>query len=264
MRRAGVLLAIAATCAWCGAARADVSARSELTPPAVEPAGPGDAPILILAQRTIDRSWGPPEGTPPAAHVPGLLSEGDAWALSAALPGAGQWYAGQSSALWFALAEVAGWTSHWLFMRDANQQSEHADTFVGVPSDSASAWSFERWQSAAPGRDPTALEVLYAGDKSSFYNLIVKDPTYLDGWSGPDPNATRNDFQHLRDLQDGSLQRARAASYALWFNHVASAFDALRAVRIHNIPIRRNLELQLKSSWHGGGPTMAAALERTF
>lgn len=264
MRRAGAALALVVACAWCGAPRADVSARSELAPPAVEPSGSDAAPILILAQRTIDRSWGPLEGTPPAARVPDLLSEGDAWALSAALPGAGQWYAGQSSALWFALAEVAGWTSHWLFTRDANQQSEHADAFVGVPSDSASAWSFERWQSAVPGRDVTALEVLYTGDKNAFYNLIVRDPTYLDGWGGPDPNATRNDFQHMRDLSDASLGRARGASYVLWFNHVASAFDALRAVRIHNIPIRRNLELQLKSSWHGSGPTMTAVIERTF
>ena len=269
MKRAPVvalmlLAASVAACVAAPAARSEVSMRSALAPPLVEPGPGGEPPVLILAQRVIDRSWGPVEGAPPPPIVPGMISEGRALALSAVVPGAGQLYAGESSGLWFMLAEVAGWTTHWLYTRDANRERERADRYAGAPTDPGSTWSFERWVQAGSGRDTTALEALYVGDKQSFYNLIARDPTYLDGWSGPDPYQTRADFQHLRDLSDGSLDRASLSQKGLWLNHFLSAFDALRAARIHNLPIRRNLELQIKSSWHRGGPEMTASLERRF
>lgn len=246
------------------AAGASVTMYSEFARAQVEPAKTDETPVLILAQRVIDRSWGLPEGAPPPAPVLGLLSEGRALALSSALPGVGQLYAGESSGLWFALAEIAGWSSHWLFVRDTRREGAQADQFVGMPTDPASAWSINRWQAAHPGQNPSALEALYAGDKEAFYNLIVNDPNYFDGWGGSDPNATRADFQHLRDLSDGSRQRLRTTDKLIWLNHLVAAFDALRAARIHNLPIRRNLELHIESSWHGAGPTMTAVLVRKF
>ena len=242
--------------------RVEIGAPSELARPLIELHA--QEPVLILAQRAIERSWGPSEAGPTPAEAAGLKSEGRAVALSMALPGAGQIYAEQMSGVWFALAEIAGWTGHVLFTRDADRQRDKADGFVGVPTDSGSAWSYDRWLQAAPGRDPTGLEILYTGDKESFYNLIVRDDTYLDGWSGPDRAQTRADFQHFRDLSDGSLKRVRMTHGGLWFNHLAAAVDALRAARIHNLPIRRNLELQLKSSWQGGAPVVAAIVERKF
>ena len=244
--------------------RAEVTMRSDLALALVESGPAGQAPVLILAQRVIDRSWGLPEGTPPPAPVSGMLSEGRALALSAVVPGAGQLYGGELSGLWFALAELAGWTSHWVFIRDADRGRDRANAFAGVPADTGSAWSFERWQRAGAGRDPVALEALYAGDRDAFYNLIAREPGYIDGWAGPDPARTRADFQHLRDLSDGSVRRARACEKVIWLNHVVAAFDALRAARIHNLPIRRNLELRIKSSWRSSGPTMTAVIERRF
>jgi len=264
MRRAAAILLLALGVGPVRTAGAAVSMHSDLAPAMVAPAAADAAPELILAQRVIDRAWGLPEGAPPPAPVPGLLSEGRALALSAAIPGAGQLYAGETSGLLFALAEVAGWTTHWLFDRNARREREQADRFVGAPADPASAWSFDRWQKAHPTSDPASLEALYAGDKEAFYNLIVSDPGYIDGWSGPDPNATRTDFQHLRDLSDGSLDRVHASEKVIWLNHMIAAFDALRAARIHNLPIRRNLELHIESSWRRPGPTLTAALERRF
>ncbi len=260
---AGVLVALAALDPH-ATARASVMPRSEFTRAQVEPAASDDAPVLILAQRVIDRGWGPPEGAPPPVPVPGLLSEGRAMALSAALPGAGQLYAGETGGLWFALAEVAGWTTHWMFDRDARRETDHANQFAGAPSNPSSAWSFDRWQQAHPTDDPAPLQALYAGDKEAFYNLIASDPSYLAGWKGSDPTTTRADFQHLRDLSDASRQRMRTAEKLIWMNHLVAAFDALRAARIHNLPIRRNIELHIQSSWHGPGPVLTAALERRF
>ena len=90
----------------------------------------------------------------------------------------GQLYAGEASGLWFALAEVAGWTTHWMFDRDARRERDHAYQFAGAPSNPASAWSFDRWRQANAGGDPAPLEVLYAGDKEAFYNLIASDPSW--------------------------------------------------------------------------------------
>ena len=243
---------------------AEVTMRSELALPLLEAEADGQAPVLILAQRVIDRSWGLPEGAPPPVAAPGMESEGRAFALSAALPGAGQLSNGEMSGVWFALAELAGWTTHWVYSREAARGRDEADAYVGVPADTASAWSFERWQQAGTGRETSQLETLYAGDKDAFYTLIVREPGYIDGWAGPDPAQKRADFQHLRDLADGDTRRMRGSEKALWLNHLVAAFDALRAARIHNLPIRRNLELHIKSSWRGSGPAMTAMLERRF
>jgi hypothetical protein len=260
----GVLLATALVLATPAIARATVPEHSELAPVIVMPQPGDEKPELILAQRAIERSWGPAEGAPPPVPVPGVLSEGAAFAMSGIMPGAGQAYVGEPSAIWYALIEIAGWTSHYLFTRDASRESDHAAQFAGAPSDSTSGFSITRWASGAPGRDPSQLEALYAGDRDAYYTVIARDPAYLDGWAGPDPNATRADFQHLRDLSDASSQRARATQSLIWVNHIVSAFDALRAARLHNLAIRRNLDLQLKSSWHGNAPTVVATLERHF
>jgi len=255
---------VLSACGAASAAWASAIPHSDLVPAVLEPAKPDEAPVLILAQRTIDRDWGPPEGAPPVARAPGILSEGGAMALSGLVPGAGQLYAGERSGLLFALAEIAGWTTHWLYTVDARRERARADQFVGIPADTASAWSYERWQQAGSGRDLGPLETLYAGDREAFYNLITRDPSYIDGWAGPDRGATRSDFQHLRDLSDGSQERVRTSDKLVFLNHIVAAFDALRAARIHNLPLRRNLELHIHSSWHGSGPTMTAMIERRF
>jgi hypothetical protein len=240
-----------------------VSDLSALTLPRVAADANGGAPQLILAQRTIDREWGL-EDSAHVEKIPGLRSEGLALALSAALPGAGQAYSGERSGFLFAMLEVAGWTTHLFYKSEADKQGKNADHFAGAPTDSASNWSYARWMAADPNHDPSQLEALYASDRDAYYNLISRDPTYLDGWAGSDPASTAADFQHFRDLSHGALQRSRYASGGLVLNNLTSALDALRAARIHNLPIRENYELRLKSSWHRGSPDVVAILVRRF
>ena len=154
-RRAPLALALLAALAGLApaSARAALGAASALAPPLVQPARDGQTPVLILAQRAIDRAWGPLEGVTPPPPPPGMISEGRALALSAVLPGAGQLYSQQMSGVWFALAEVAGWTTHWLFTRNADRERDHAYAFAGAPTDTGSAWSFQRWANAAPGSE---------------------------------------------------------------------------------------------------------------
>jgi hypothetical protein len=222
-----------------------------------------ERPELMLAQRSIVRAWGPSEDTAYIeVEVPGWRSEGLAAALSAAVPGAGQIYAGESSGWWFALAEVAGWTANRIYLHKAQTERDRSSRFAGDPADSASAWSFARW-TAATGQDPSELEQIWVVDRQAFYETIARDPRYLAGWDG-DPVVTRGAFSDIRGAARTHYDRASRLGYALWINHLVAALDALRAARLHNLPLQRNLELRLKSSWRDGRPNVMAVLVRRF
>jgi hypothetical protein len=220
-------------------------------------------PEFSLAQRAIDRAWGRSEdSTYSEVDVPEWRSEGLAAGLSAVVPGAGQLYAGEGNGLWFALAEVAGWTANRIYVHKAQTERDRSARFAGDPTEATSAWSFQRFTQAT-GKDASELEAIWARDRQAFYEMIARDPTYLAGWSG-EPEATRSEFFGMRDASRGHYDRASTAGYALWLNHVLAAVDALRAVRLNNVRLQDNLELKLRSSWHGGRPAVTAVLVRRF
>jgi hypothetical protein len=122
-------------------------------------------PQLVLAQRAIERSWGPSEDSVYAeVNVPEWKLEGLALGLSAVMPGAGQLYVGEGSGFWFGLAEVAGWTANRIYLHKAQTDRDRSARFSGDPADTASAWSFARW-SAATGLDPSAIEQVWLRDR---------------------------------------------------------------------------------------------------
>jgi hypothetical protein len=218
-------------------------------------------PQFHLAQRAIDRSWGLSEdSTYTEVDVPEWRSEGLAAGLSAVVPGAGQLYAGEGNGLWFALAEVAGWTVNRIFLHKAQTERDRSARFAGDPTDTTSAWSFERFTEST-GQDAAELEALWAQDRQAFYEMIARDPTYLAGWKGQS-EATRGEFFDIRDASRSYYNRASTAGYVLWLNHVLAAVDALRAARLSNVRLQNNLELKLRSSWHGGRPGVTAMLVR--
>jgi hypothetical protein len=224
--------------------------------------GPG-RPQLYLAQRAIDRAWGPSDDSSYVeVNVPQWRSEGLAAGLSAAVPGAGQLFVGEGSGLWFALAEAVGWTANRIYLHKARSERDRSARFVGDPADSSSAWSFARYRQAT-GQDPAELEAVWAQDRQAFYEMIARDPVYLAGWSGQS-DATRGEFSDIRSTARGYYNRASGAGYALWLNHLVAALDALRAARLHNLVLQENLELKLRSSWQGGRPAVMAVLVRRF
>lgn len=220
-------------------------------------------PQFNLAQRAIDRSWGlSDDSTYSEVDVPEWRSEGLAAGLSAVVPGAGQFYAREGNGVWFALAEVAGWTVNRIFLHKAQAERERAARFAGDPADTASAWSFDRYTEGT-GKDAAELEAIWAQDRQAFYEMIARDPACLAGWNGQ-PEATRNEFFGIRDASRGYYNRASTAGSVLWLNHLFAAVDALRAARLHNVMLQNNLELKLRSSWHRGRPAIMAALVRRF
>src|SRR5262245_48812201 len=99
------------------AAKVPVEDPSRLGYRRIASAGMGERePELILAQRTIDRTWGPSDDSVyVTVEVPNWKSEPLATTLSAVVPGSGQWYVGEKgNALVYAAIEVAGW-SGWLW-----------------------------------------------------------------------------------------------------------------------------------------------------
>ena len=220
-----------------------------------------ERPELILAQRVIDRDWGPSDDSIYVeVELPGWKSEPLAAALSAALPGAGQRYVGENSAWVYAAFEVAGWGGWWWYRHDAGRLRDQAVGVAGPPDDPASGWSFERWAEATAG-DPAELAALYQIDPEAFYNAIASDPTYLAGWATAD---ARSEFGALRIRADSRLGRSRALSVGLWLNHLVAAVNALRAARFHNVPLSRELGVRIDGGMRRGSPTVVVALERKF
>ena len=225
-------------------------------------------PQLGLAQRAIDRSWGRSEDSSYSeVDVPEWRSEALAAGFSAVIPGAGQLYAGEGGAVWFALAEVAGWTVNRIYLHKAQTERDRSAGFAGDPNLPSSAWSFDRFGDSSEAPEKVALrlelEAIWAKDRQAFYEMIGSNPTYLAGWSG-ESTVKRSEFLGIRYLSRGYYNRASAAGYVLWLNHLLAAVDALRAARLHNVMLHNNLELKLRSSWHGGRPAIMAVLVRRF
>lgn len=248
-------------------------------PPAVAPAaGPPDPALdparlgfrrfagerhseLLLAQRTIDRDWGPSDDSLYVeVDVPGWKSEPLAATLSAVLPGAGQRYVGEGNGWVYAAIEIAGWGGWWWYRHEAGELNQQAEGVAGVPTEPASGWTYERWVAATQG-NPADLAGLYAVDREAYLNAIGSDPRYAAGWSN---EGTRTDFTGLLSNADSRLKTSRIYSTALWVNHLVSAAMALRAARFHNMPLSRNLGLRIDGRIHRGRPEMAVALRRRF
>ncbi len=220
-----------------------------------------DGPRLWLAQRSIEREWvtrDDPEAM--ATMLPGGKSEPGAMSMSALIPGTGQLYTGNRSGYAYMLAEAIGWAGLFYFDNKADDQYHSATGMVGAPSDSASAWSFQRYADAT-GDDPATLEQLYQADPSSFWYAVAHDDRLASGWTSTGSRASFADqLTHSNDTR----RRVGQFEGFLWLNHLVSAADAFRAARIYNLPLQRNLQLKTKASISHGRPELAMTLVRTF
>jgi hypothetical protein len=218
----------------------------------------------LLAQRVIDREWGlADDSTYQEVDVPGWKSEGGAMALSAILPGAGHLYLGESSGWAYLLVETAGWVEQRLAVRDAARRADDASAFIGDPYDSTSGWSLVRYRSRG-GSETDYLERLWAGDREAYYRTLMTEPALLGGFIGVDPANALSRFVGLRGERDSKLVFSRRMETLLWLNHLVSAVDAVRAARVHNLPLRQQYELRLGQKVRHGRPEFRAALVRRF
>lgn len=226
--------------------------------------GASQVPELWLAQRTLEREWGPSEdSTYRVIDLKGWKSEGLAMALSGALPGTGQLYAGEGSGWAFLAGEVAGWVGRTITHRRANDLSDQAAAFVGDPTDTSSTWSFQRYFDRT-GADPALLEALWVSDRKAYYSALSRDPAWLGGFEGLDPTTAYESYRGLHESAQDKFRQSRYFDMALLVHHAYSAYDALRAARAHNLPLRRAIDLQLGGHMRHGRPVLRAALVRRF
>lgn len=226
-------------------------------------AGAGaEEPELILAQRTIDRKWGPSEDSVYVeVEIPNWKSEPLAATLSAVLPGSGQGYVGEKgSALIYAAIEVAGWSGWLLYRRDAATLRDEAAGIAGDPNAVASGWTYERWMSATGG-DPADLAGLYAVDREAYLHVIGNDPRYAPGWIADSAHGT---FLDKRSHSDTRLKNSRIVATGLWVNHLVSAATALRSARLHNLPLAHNLGMRIDPRIRGGHSGVTVTMMRKF
>lgn len=256
---AALLAALCAVGACAACAGAVALTGSRLALPAVTAPDGG-----LLAQRVIDREWGPSEdSTYVEVEIPGFKSEGGAMALSALVPGAGHLYLGEGSGWAYLLVETAGWIGQRLSVRDAEKRGDEMAAFVGSPYDTTAGWTLERFE-AHGGGDADYLLRLWAGDREAYYRELATNPAYLGGFASANPSNELSRFVGLRSDRDSRLRLAGRLETLLWLNHVVAAIDAFRTARIHNLPLRQQYQLKLAQKIRHGRPEFRAALVRRF
>ena len=225
---------------------------------------PGARAGDLLAQRTIDREWGPSDDSLyKVIDVPGWKSEGLALGMSAVLPGSGHLYAGENSGWLYLLAESAGLMGRWMERRTATRRYDDLVRFTGDPTDSTAGFSFQRY-TRQTGATADQLMTLWAGDRNAYYRAIADDPGYASGFAGL---SAANEYEHFSTLlasHDEALHRATLIETLLLAEHVVAALDAFRATRLRNLPLRQQYHLELGEKWRHGGPELRAAVVRRF
>jgi hypothetical protein len=218
----------------------------------------------LLAQRVIDREWGLSEdSTYREVEVEDWKSEGLALALSGAVPGAGHLYVGESSGWLYLAAEALLWVGRGVLRQQASDLRSQAVAFLGDPTDTSSVWAFQRYEDRS-GQSATDLEALWNLDRDAYYQALSRDTGWLAGFTGVDPSIAYQSYVSLRSEQQQRLQRARQVDLLLVAYHVYAAWDALRAAHAHNLPARRNLEIQVGSVLERGRPGVRAAVVGRF
>ncbi|MDM7926203.1 MAG: hypothetical protein QUS35_09320 [bacterium] len=161
--------------------------------------------------------------------------------LSAAVPGAGQAYAGSwIKAAAFLAIETAAWIgySHYTDKGDVLRREfrAYADEH----------WSRERWHAAyVEGQDPST-HALPEYNTQQYYEMIGKYDQFMKGWDdwvpgGPNLTENRYYYESRRREHNEQLINASQCAMAALGNHLISALDAAWTVRRGN----RSLSLRV-------------------
>jgi hypothetical protein len=161
-------------------------------------------------------------------------------ALSVAVPGAGEFYAGSwiKGTVFFAI-EVAAWVgySHYTDKGDNLRTTfrSYADTH----------WSEERWESLKDLNDPST-HMLPESKTQQYYEMIGKYNQFKKGWDdwrsdGLDLTPHRDYYESMRHDHNHQLINASRCTMAVLTNHLLSAMDAAWTVHRHNRSIRAAL-----------------------
>ena len=214
-------------------------------------AGAGDTPQLILAQRAITRDLGKkstnsmgPEPEYAYVDVAGWKSPGKASALSMALPGAGQLYAGSNRGFVFLGVEAVAVLAYVKYRNDSHGKRDQYFNYVGDPNQPSSRFAFDRRAASVSPEELARLQEIYARDPREFYDLVSTNDAYAGGWS--DATQERSTAQAYIDEVNSLGRKSKVGLIAAITNHLVSTADALHLARISNLALRENLSLKIK------------------
>ncbi len=217
---------------------------SEITLPWVDPAGPFQT--VASAEIAGGEAAGDP-GSDEAAPTPSPgsgLSKAKALVLSTALPGAGQYYAGNKTrAKAFFIAEAAIWTGFVVFRVQGHLRKDSYVEFAGLMASvdaEGKSDDFYRALGLYMRSDPgpgsynedirREARALYPDDRQKQEQYLLENGYFgADSWEWQ----SEEDQVHYRDLRKNSVRSFERATYMLGLalaNRVIAAMDATRSV----------------------------------
>jgi len=260
------------------AAQADNLVLPRLTPN-LQLSQPGDMASILLAQ-TQGQASTPADATQDSTETlagpavrrsdkpPGL-----AFAMSAVLPGSGEfWVGAKKRAVLFFSLEVLGWGT---YLSWDGKGSDLEDDFRVRADSTYNPWNYLAWRDSRNNRFssithalpcsshvksapssipvPDAIADCPASDKQQFYELIGKYDQFVSGWDDVQDDGTGNRVQFTevdsaenfqsatrlsyevdRNESNKYLKRATLIGSMMVVNHFLSAIDALGVARARN------------------------------
>jgi hypothetical protein len=167
-------------------------------------------------------------------------------AMSAVVPGAGEFYAGSwiKGAVFLAI-EVAAWVGYKHYTDGGNrlrtQFRAYADQY----------WDYQRWEekyipNTDPGSHGLPMDNGQIVKTQQYYEMIGKYDQFMMGWEdwvrgGPDLTVRRNAYESMRHDHNDQLINASRCTMAALTNHLLSAMDAAWTVHRRNRSVRAAL-----------------------
>jgi hypothetical protein len=223
----------------------------------------------LLTQGGI-RPAGDKQEPKPDARLPkepsGRKNPAVAGFLSAAVPGAGQFYNGSRLGYLFVGVEAAAWIAYFAQHDTGTKKQEQFRAYADAH------WDWDRYRDPAfedcppnghsdMGVQDSTLWSLYVNRRNDFYEDIGKLIIYSCGW---DTQKNRDIYRDMRDDSNEFLRNARYATTVVFLNHLVSAIHAARGAAKHNAQLSGRTEIDLKWSMTAYNPSARLTLSRYF
>ena len=238
----------------------------------------------FLARKDGNRVTPNSSALPPLEGISGTKSPWLAGALSAAVPGSGEFYSKSylKSAIFFG-AEVATWIVYGVYTKRGNDRTDEFEDFANVHWNVVDyALWMNQYKDCSVAVDPNTnlsphqrvewnqlnvcersiqgfSHLLPPFDTQQYYELIGKYAQYTPGWDDADPTidyALRENldkispqFGFYRDMRGDAnelLDVARLAINVVVLNHVLSALDAAWSASRYNRSLQASARVQIR------------------
>lgn len=168
---------------------------------------------------------------------------------SAAIPGAGQVYAGSYwKALGFVAVEVTSWVFYAHWEKDGDRIKTQFHEFADTHWREDEYWAWIALESGLPASDLPALRqwerehfshFLHEEKDQQYYEMIGKYDQFNVGWDDTNTprgrdSARRGYYETLRDKSNKAYKKAATCQMIALANHGLSALDAAWTVSRHN------------------------------